>query len=378
MKKTVIGISILIAAIILYWLARPEKPTAITLITVEKGTVEETVANTRAGTVKACQRSRLSPSIGGRVAELLVHNGDRVSRDQPLLILWNQDQQARKQQADALITSTVLRKEQTCHAAARDQREADRQSQLAAKHLISDETLDMARTQAKTSKLACLAAKSAVEEARANAKLQEALLSQTILRAPFDGIVAEINGEIGEYVTPSPPGVATPPAIDLIDDRCLYVRAPIDEVDVADIRLDMPVRITLDAFDDRVFNGRVSRIAPYVQDYEKQARTIDVEVKFDKLPEDVKLLAGYSADIEIILKSKSGVLRVPTEAIIEGNKVWRYIETDHRLEQVSFQPGLSNWSYTEVVSGLTQQDRILRSLDVEDLSSDLPVVPADD
>ncbi|PIQ40119.1 MAG: efflux transporter periplasmic adaptor subunit, partial [Thalassolituus sp. CG17_big_fil_post_rev_8_21_14_2_50_53_8] len=86
-----------------------------------------------------------------------------------------------------------------------------------------------------------------VQNAKASVAVQQARLAQTQLRAPFAGIVAEVNGEVGEYATPSPPGVATPPAIDLIDERCLYVRAPIDEVDASVIRVGMDARVTLDA-----------------------------------------------------------------------------------------------------------------------------------
>ena len=70
---------------------------------------------------------------------------------------------------------------------------------------------------------------------------------RTVLVAPFDGTVAKIVGEVGEYSTPSPPGVPTPPAIDLIDESCLYVTAPMDEVDAPKMRAGQPVRITLDA-----------------------------------------------------------------------------------------------------------------------------------
>ena len=89
---------------------------------------------------------------------------------------------------------------------------------------------------------------------------QRALLDQATLRAPFAGIVAQINGEVGEFVTPSPPGIPTPPAVDLIDDSCLYVEAPIDEVDAARVKSGMPVRISLDAFRGQSFAGTVTRI----------------------------------------------------------------------------------------------------------------------
>ena len=77
-----------------------------------------------------------------------------------------------------------------------------------------------------------------------------AALDKTRLTAPFGGTVAEINGELGEFVTPSPIGVPTPPAVDLIDTTSLYVSAPIDEVDAPDIRADMAAHISLDAFRD--------------------------------------------------------------------------------------------------------------------------------
>ena len=79
---------------------------------------------------------------------------------------------------------------------------------------------------------------------------------RTVLVAPFDGTVAKIVGEVGEYSTPSPPGVATPPAIDLIDESCLYVKAPMDEVDAPKIKVGQPVRITLDALPEASLPGQ--------------------------------------------------------------------------------------------------------------------------
>lgn len=95
--------------------------------------------------------------------------------------------------------------------------------------------------------------------AAASLEMNRALLAQTRLHAPFAGIVAEINGEVGEYVTPSPPGIPMPPAVDLIDYSCLYVRAPIDEVDAGRLQTGLRARITLDAFGGRHFEGRLDQ-----------------------------------------------------------------------------------------------------------------------
>ena len=164
----------------------------------------------------------------------------------------------------------------------------------------------------------------------------------------------------------------TPPAIDLIDDSCLYVKAPMDEVDAPKISIGQPVRVTLDALP-----GTVRRVAPYVSALEKQARTVDVEVDFNE-PEVIgKLLVGYSADVEIILAGRDNVLRIPTAAIQEGGKVLRYDEASGKLEERKIKPGLANWEYTEIVDGLAAGDRIVTLLEKEGIKAGTKVTPAE-
>ena len=345
-------------------MSRPEI-VSVRLATAEQGVVEATVANTRAGTINACQRSRLSLPVGGQVSELRVKDGDHVKAGQVLLKLWNKDKQALLETARSHLAESKHAKKEVCHAADLDEREHQRQLTLANRNLSSAEALDSAKTKAQISRLHCEGASYTIQENEAHLRLQQALYDQTILIAPFDGVVAEINGEIGEYVTPSPPGVATPPAVDLIADDCLYVQAPIDEVDAALIKDGMPVRITLDAFRGRSFDGSVKRIAPYVKDYEKQARTVDVDVHFETPPEDIELLIGYSADIEVILEQQQARLRIPTEAVLDGQRVLRFNPATSTLEMREFTPGISNWVHTEVLSGLEVGDQILLSLDAE-------------
>ncbi len=375
MQKFVAAILVLIIISATYWYVSREDTVSVYLTPVEIGLVEATVANTRAGSVKACQRSRLSLPIGGQVAELLVDEGDQVIADEILIRLWNDDQAARVTEARARLAVSQASARESCDRAALDARELNRQQGLAAKKLISVEKLDATQTRANVSNAACSRTQAGIRSAQAAIQLQSALYDKTLLRAPFAGVVAEINGEIGEYVTPSPPGVATPPAVDLIGNNCLYVTAPIDEVDAANIRLDMTAKVTLDAFRGREFKGKVSRIAPYVKEFEKQARTVDIDVTLSELPEDEALLIGYSADIEIILDQHNDVLRVPTEVVIDRDKVLRYNPTTETLEQVDITLGLSNWTYTEIIDGLSENDRVLQSLATEGAVDGARVLP---
>jgi HlyD family secretion protein len=200
-----------------------------------------------------------------------------------------------------------------------------------------------------------------MSEARVAAS--KARVARTRLKAPFDGIIAQINGELNEYLTPSPPGIPTPPAVDLIDNSCFYVTAPIDEVDASGITPGMTGRISLDAFGDRQFKGTVRRIAPFVLDREKQARTVDVEVEFTNPDDIIQLLAGYSADVEIVLEARSDILRVPTEAVLDGERVFVYFPEEQVIRNRVIQKGISNWNHTEVISGLNLGDRVVVNVD---------------
>ena len=367
-------VTVSLVAAIGYW-SRPS-PVQVSITHAELGPVEDAVANTRAGTVKACQRSRLSLPIGGQIAALNVTEGDQVSAGQLLMSLWNEDRQARLEQAKAMLLSAQREESSACVTSRSDRREASRLAGLAKQNLVSAESADLAVAKAEASEAACQAAGARGHQAEAEVELATALLAQTHLTAPFDGIVAEVTGEIGEYSTPSPPGVATPPAIDLLTLDCHYISAPIDEVDAASIAPGMPARVTLDAFRDQVFPAKVRRIAPYVLEQQKQARTVEVEAELDPLDSDIVLLAGYSADIEVIMERRDKVLRLPTELFVDENYVYVVAE-DNTLEKREVTRGLANWRFTQIVAGVTPQDRVLVDVGSKGIEPGIKVVITD-
>lgn len=346
-----------------FWYSTRPQPIPVRVHSVAKGMVEETVANTRVGSVKACKRSRLSTNIGGQIENLYVREGDRVKQGQLLLSLWNQDLKAQVQLAESEIQAARANAEATCIRAANARREAARLRPLREKHLVSAEALDQAVTQAKALSKDCQAARANIQVRKAQLALAQASLAKTRLFAPFDGTVAEVYGEVSEFLTPSPPGVATPPAIDLIASGCFFVSVPIDEIDSGRLKTGLETRIHIDAFGQRRFPGTVRRIAPYVLEVEKQARTVEVEVTFQNPAEEALQRPGYSADAEVILARRQNVLRIPTEAVKEGNRVLVFEPASQRLRARTIRPGLSNWDWTEVVEGLQAGEQVVVSLD---------------
>jgi HlyD family secretion protein len=354
-------LAVIVAVAIGIWYATREDPVEVVVSAVERGLVEETVSNTRAGTVKACRRAKLSPSTGGQIAHLGIREGDPVKAGHLLVELWNEDIKAEVSLAESELQSAEAKATAACLHAEVARREADRLTRLRARGATSEDELDKVETEALASGADCAAARASTGVAQSKLTVAKANLNKTRLIAPFGGVVAEINGELNEYVTPSPPGIPTPPVVDLIDNSCFYVSAPIDEVDVGRIEAGLRARITLDACGDQVFSGTVRRIAPYVLDLEKQARTVDVEVEFDDPDTVGPMLAGYSADVEIILSTRADTLRVPTEAVVDDDRV--YVLAEGELERRTIVKGIANWDYTEIEQGLAAGDRVVTSVD---------------
>ena len=140
------------------------------------------------------------------------------------------------------------------------------------------------------------------------------------------------------------------------------------------MRAGLPARISLDAFPDRTFPGHVRRVAPYVLDQEKQARTVEIEAEFDD-PEKAGLLAGYSADVEVILEERADALRLPTSVILPDKTVLVYDEATGTIASRAVETGIANWEFTEILRGIEDGDRVVSSIDRDGVVDGAAVTP---
>jgi len=363
---------VVLAGVLIWYKMRP-KVLEVAVAQVTRGTVEKIVANTRAGTLQACRTANLSPGIGGQISVLNVDEGDSVKKGQLLLELWNNDLRSEAMLAEKEIEAAEAKAAASLLQAQIASREAERMQKLIADNAISEQDADKILTEAKVSQAAYEAASTEIDARRARLGVIKANLERTMLVSPFDGIIAKINGELNEYVTPSPPGIPTPPTIQLLDISCFYVVAPIDEVDAPLVKVDMDARVIMDAFRDKNFPARVRRIDPYVLDLEKQARTVDVEVEFMLNIDLEDFLAGYSADVEIITALEENAIRIPTQALLEGNKVYVYRPQDQKLQERTVKTGLSNWDNTQIIEGLQEGEIVIISTDKPGLKDGIRV-----
>ncbi len=368
MKKLIFIVVIIAAGAGGYlYLQRPQQ-LKVSAVQVARGDVVASVTNTRAGTVDACRRAGIAPAMGGTITGLYVQDGELVEAGQLLLELWNLDLKAQLKVAEFDVIATRSRARQACVTADVAKRTANRLVQLKRDEMASQDLVEKAVGEAESAAAACVAARDTIKVKESSVELATASLQRTQLRAPFAGVIAEINGELGEFVTPSPVGIPTPPTVDLIDNSCLLIKAPIDEVDAPAVRAGLRALVSLDAFKDKKFSGRVQRVAPYVLALEKQSRTVEVEAIIDD-PEMNVLLPGFSADVEVILDKREAVLHVPTSVIMEDSSVFVIPATGGILEQRTIVTGLANWEQTEIVAGLAAGEWVVRSIDREGVAA---------
>jgi HlyD family secretion protein len=370
MRKTrwlIVLLIVIAAAVALrFTVLKPEGVTVRTA-TVERGVVEETITNTRAGTVKVRLRASLSPQMGGLVIELPHREGSRVAAGDLLLRLDDRAQMANLEMARRDVVSARARADEACLAAKLAEKELARVTALHGEGIASEQRLDTLDTERDRSLAACAAAEAAIELALARVAAAQVQLDFTEVRAPFAGTVAELTTEVGEWITPAPPGVPIPPVVDLLDPGSLYISAPIDEVDAERVRVGQAARATIDSRPDDSYAARVSRVAPYVLDELEQNRTVEIEVEFADAAEGKGILAGTSADVEVILDRREDTLRIPSSSVAEGGKV--LVVEDGVLVEVVVEVGLENWQVAEVLSGLEEGQVVVTSRHSTDIKA---------
>lgn len=338
-----------------------ERPVPVTVHTVQAGRVEDSVVNSRAGTVQSRLRSKMSPGISGLVVDIPARKGARVKQGDVLLRLNDHEHRARVQVAVRALEGARALAEQARLEAEHAERQWKRAQDLSKNNVVSETAFELDRTRALTTQFAAVAAQARLHEAEASLDAAQAMLEKTVIAAPFDGVVLDVSTEIGEWISPSPPGVPIPSVLDVIDPEALYLSAPIDEADLARVRVGLPARMTLDAFRGRSFKGKLTYVSSFVETRQEQNRTLRVEAEFEESSLPPNLLPGLSVDIEVILDARENVLRIPTYALLENNHV--LVVEGGRLARKKVTAGLRNWSFTEITSGLSAGEQVVVSLD---------------
>jgi HlyD family secretion protein len=347
---------VVVAALFAAWkFVFRDKPIPVKVQKVERGSVEEVVTNSRAGSVRARYRSQIGAETQGRVS-LLPHR-EGASVDSNAVLFRLDDDVSRAQLSLARSDLQAARANLLAARAAAElaASELERTRDLAKRGVATEERLDTVLSQDKSARAQVDAAEAQVERAQAALQVAEAEQRLHVVRAPFKGVVNQLYVDVGASVIP---GQAV---LEFMSLRDLYISAPMDELDIGKIRVGQHARVVLDPYPNHDFPATVSRVAPYVSEFQEQNRTMEIELQLEPFSESLALRPGTSADVEIVIERHDDTLRIPAVALLEGQKV--LVASDGRAQERSVRTGLRNWDFVEIVDGLGENDEVITSLE---------------
>jgi HlyD family secretion protein len=205
-------------------------------------------------------------------------------------------------------------------------------------------------------------ARAAIEQARAALSQSEEDLRNTTIDSPIEGVVLSRDREVGDAVSSIlTMGSGATLIMTLGDLSEVYVKGRVDESDVGKIYLGQPARITVESFKDEKFSGKVTKISPMGVEKDN-VTTFEVRVSISN--ESRKLRAEMTANAEIILEERKGVIAVPEGAILYNKDKSTSVEipdpaSESGKHKVAVATGISNGSKTQIVQGLTVGQQVI-------------------
>jgi len=304
------------------------KPPVVEVVTAKRSRIEASVSGVTSGTVRAEKVAELAFGTVGRVRELNVELGEQVKVGEILAQVENED----------LLSRLSVARE-----------ELDRSKRLSRDNAMSRSNLIQAQG-------AYDAALTAYEK--------------SLIRAPYNGVIAEVNLEVGQLsqitaVIPLAP-------LRIIDVEPRYVRVEIDEVDLPKVQVGMQARVKILAVRRKPFAAKVRKVVPFVSSVREQDRTSELELSIES--EGVLLPAGASADVEVITETKEEVLALPSKSILgRGDERYVFRVDGDLIRKTPVKVGIFGYTISEVVSGVHEGDGVVMPSDKAELKDGLSV-----
>ncbi len=386
-----------------YYFITLEKPIEVTATQVKRGSVEQTIAAIASGTIMPSRKAMVTGAAIGTIKAVHVDDGDRVDEGDLLVEFDHGELDAQLSLAEANLRVGESRLEQARIAAgifkevtaaqlsqARaqwEQTQADygRIKKLTDKRVVSQSDFDKValayRVAAETKTTAeanvkqnlvrqeeIRSGESTLEQFAAGVEVARAARERAYVRAPFSGVVAKRFLEVGEAVAMGLP------LLQLVQLDGLYVLAPFDEANAAEIELGQPVRVEVDAYPEESFSGEVYFISPVISLNPDLSRTLELKVRILEGLE--KFIPGMSVDVTIITEKHDDVLYAPSESLERDE--YAYVIRGGVAHKTAVEIGIGNWESQEVLVGLSEAETIVTSLSVPDLADGALVTVVDE
>ena len=384
-KKIILIVSgavVLVAFIILAVVKNQEKLIQVTVEPVEKGKIISIVTAT--GKVEAKTNVNISSDVMGKIIDLPIIDGQKVEKSQLLVQIDKTQSLAEVDQMRALLASAEISQDQA-------QIEFNRQKQLSERKLISQAEYDLAKNSLDR-------AAQTVKQYKANLASAINQLEKYTIRAPIAGTITQLNSKLGENVMVGTMNNAGTVIMVISDLSEIVVKANVDETDIASLALNQDVKISLDAFPDTSFGGKVTEIGnaakSSVYGVQDQVTNFEVTVLITESVAGIK--PGMNSSVDITTNIRDGALKIPIQAVVmrspgdtlktplqktgaiasttdetapknekakkndAGDEVDGVFWVDNgKAMFLPVKTGISDQQYIEIVSGLTENQKII-------------------
>ncbi len=300
------------------------------------------------GKLRGANEAPVTPKLSGRVTQILVKPGDRVTAGQTLVILDSSGLQAALKQAEAMVASTRAQMASNQLQLENARINYERMQQLHQAGAIADNALEAARLQYET--LASGAVEASVASAEAARLSLQDQLNNCNLTAPISGMVGSITVSLGETASPQSP-VAV-----VSDTSRLQVEVLVSETDVNFIKTGSKVNVYITSLSSQPFAARVISVDPMA---DLLKRNFTVQVELDKTQPMMR--PGMFAEVVLATEQAENALCVPVEAVIaRGDKSVVYtVDTDNRARPLEVKTGISNDRLIQITAGLEPGTQVI-------------------
>jgi RND family efflux transporter MFP subunit len=346
--------------VVLYFAGGAAVPVESATVTTAYPSQSFTLLNAT-GYVVAQRKAAVASKATGRVEWLGVTEGSQVKAGEIIARLENKDVTAAMEQAAASIKVAEANLQQGEAELTDAQAAFDRSADLLTKGFISPSAHDTATARYHRAQAAIRGYQAAIGAARANHRAAQIAVEQTLIRAPFDGVVLTKSANIGDVVTPFSSALdAKGAAVTMADMDTLEVEADVSESNLHQVKLGQPCEIQLDALPDRHLRGVVQRIVPTV---DRAKATVLVKVRFVDL--DPQVLPEMSAKIAFLEKEMAAEQRT-ARTVVQPDAITRrkgrsvvFLMKDEKAIETPIETGEKIGDMVEVLQGPKTGDKVI-------------------
>src|SRR5262245_236723 len=354
------AVLIVVIGIGIAWRVTVPIPVETATITTAYPSQAYTILNAT-GYVVAQRKAAVASKATGRLEWLGVREGTRVKKDEILARLENRDVTAAMDQAAANVAVARANLEQGMAELTESERALARSTELLAKKFVSQAAHDAVVARYEKAKAAISGLKAGIAVAQANYRAAQVAVEQTLIRAPFDGVVLTKNANVGDVITPFSSALGSQAAVvTMADMSTLEVEADVAESYISKIRLEQPCEIQLDALPDVRLRGVLHRLVPTV---DRSKATVTAKIRFTDT--DPRILPEMAAKVAFLTQEMPPEARTPRTVVQPAAIVHKngrnvvYAVRDDKAIEVPIETGGKLGDMIEVVKGIQPGEKVV-------------------